>query len=119
MPKKAINTTVELELNDGSSVPLTLTYSSLYKLSAADKAAYKAYNEAYTALQKGTVDEIALVRLLYTGYLCANITEGTSEGALGFDDFIDKLPADHETVGNMAMALMFPKRVGATATPSK
>lgn len=115
----APNTTIDLELADGSTVPLTLTYIALYKLQVANKQAYKDYADAYAELQKGNIDELLMAQIIYTGYGCAALMRGEYDKAMTFEQFLEALPADHEAVGNAAAALLFPKRAGATATPSR
>ena len=115
---KALNTVVELEMLDGSTVKLTLAYRYLLKLSAFNRRAYDEYN-AIMNKKEGKREEIDQVRILYAAYLCACLQDGTEGSAMSWDEFLDNVIPDRELVGNALGWLMAPKRMGDTGTPSR
>ena len=114
---KGNNTVVELELENGEVVRLTLAYRFLLQLSAKDRKAYDEYNASWRKKEEKR-DEFDNLRFIYTGYLCAALADGTFDEAMTWDQFIDVAPIDREAVGVALMGLIAPKRKGASATPS-
>lgn len=115
---KANNTVVELELDNGEVVKLTLAYRFLLQLSTKDKRAYEEYNASWRR-KEDKRDEFDNLRFIYTGYLCAAIQEGTLDEAMSWEQFIDVAPVDRRTVGEALMGLLSPKHKGASVTPSE
>lgn len=115
---KMKNTIVEMELSDGSKVKLTLAYRFLIQLSAKNRKAYDAYNAVWNKKEEKR-EEIDNVRILYTGYLCASLQEGTFDAAMTWDEFVDSVSSDREETNRALMGLVAPKRLGDTATPSE
>ena len=115
---KANNTVVELEMDDGSVVRLTLAYRYLMQLSAKNRAAYDEYNASWRKKEEKR-DEFDNLRFIYTGYLCAAIMDGTFDDTMTWQQFLDAAPIDREAVGMALMGLIAPKRKGASATPSE
>lgn len=113
MAKPKLNTVYELETNDGKSMKLTLAYGLLYKLRSKHRAQYDEYNRIMT---KGAKDEFDNLTLLYTAYLCERIDEkGDTEGAMGFDEFLDLMPIDRVEVTRAVGMLIAPKKTMASA----
>lgn len=115
---KTNNTVVELEMQDGSIVRLTLAYRFLLQLSAKNRAAYEEYNASWRKKEEKR-DEFDNLRFIYTGYLCAAIQDGTFDEAMSWDAFIDAAPTDREAVGMALMGLIAPKRKGASVKRSE
>lgn len=86
-------TFLEMEMNDGTSVQLTLTYGRLYQLRQKSKDVYEAYNKI---TMDGMEDELQCVDYLYAGYLCANIENLNS--CMGKEEFMEKMPLNHMQV---------------------
>lgn len=78
-------------LNNGKDVPLSLKWRDLYQLEQKDPQAFESYTAAVKKMETKPT-ELAAVRVLYTGYLCAN------EDPVTFEEFLDLLPDDHVTV---------------------
>ena len=85
MLNKNLNTTIEYEMIDGTKVSLTLTFYALYQLKNKKKNIYFRYNEIMKKMSKGSYDELEMVAILYTAYLCANLEE---ENVLSEEEFI-------------------------------
>lgn len=112
------NTVIDFELASGQSVRMTLAYKYLLALSAKNRKAYDEYNAIWNK-KEGKREELDNVRILYAAYLCASIQDGKDGEAMGFEAFLDEMPADREAVNDAMMALIAPKRRGATAMPSR
>lgn len=116
MAKQKLNTTYELETNDGGTIKLTLAYGPLYKLRAKHRQEYDEYNRIMT---KGAKDEFDNITILYTAYLCEQVDEtGDTKDAMGFDDFLDLMPVDREDIARAVGMLMVPKKTMASAALS-
>ena len=85
-----MNTVIEVEMNDGSILKMTLNFKRLYLLRGKNK---KIYNE-YMRIANGPENEMDIAIMIYTAYLCANIEE--YENCLGLEDFLEKLPVNRE-----------------------
>lgn len=113
MEKPKLNTVYELETNDGEKMKLTLAYRLLYKLRAKHRAEYDDYNRI---MMKGAKDEFDNLTIIYTAYLCEQIDEtGDTEGAMGFDEFMDLMPIDRSEVVRAVGMLIAPKKTMASA----
>lgn len=64
------NTYMEFELEDGTKIQLTLAFYKIYQLKNKKKDIYEKYNKI---MLKGPQEEVDMVTILYTAYLCANI----------------------------------------------
>ena len=102
---KQINTTFDFELVDGTVVQLTLRYISLYQLRGKNRAAYDKYNRI---MMKGPQEELENVTVLYTAYLCANLTK--IDECMTELEFMDLMPADREYVGTVLQGLIVGKK---------
>ena len=78
-------------LNDEREIRLSLRWKDLYLLEQRDPLAFDAYTVAVRAMERKP-NELAAVRILYTGYLCAN------DDPMSYEEFLDLLPDDHVTV---------------------
>ena len=108
---RANNTIVELEMQDGTTVKLTLAYRWLLKLSAFNRKAYDEYNKIWNK-KASTREEIDNVRICYAAYLCAALQDGTQDEAMSWDEFLDRVTLDREAIGHALMGLLAPKRKG-------
>ena len=95
------NTTIDFELEDGTKVPMTLTFYAIYQLKTNNKPLYDRYNKIMT---KGAQDELDMVTVLYTAYCCAN-TEPMDEL-----DFMMALGCDRKAVAEAVQKLTQPKK---------
>lgn len=103
MNKKALNTTCEFELADGSKVKMTLAFYALYQLKAKNKSLYERYNKI---MVNGPQEELDNVVILYTAYLCANMAN--FEGCMSEVEFMQNMSNDRmqvkETLENLVSA---------------
>lgn len=106
MAKAKINSTYEMETNDGGKIKLTLAYKYLYRLRSTNKQAYDDYNNVMT---KGVKDEFDSISILYAAYLCQCIEDDVSE-PMSFDDFLDVLPFDRVVIAKTVGMLIAPKK---------
>lgn len=107
MDKKMLNTNYEYELADGSTVKMTLSFYALYQLRGKNKSVYDRYNKIMAAMAKDKMDELDNISLLYTAYLCANISE---TDVISEEDFIMLCGSDREAVGTALQHLTNPKK---------
>lgn len=112
------NTYVDFELNDGSTIKMTLAFVYLNALSAKNKEAYTAYNESWRKKEHRR-DEFDNVRFLYTGYLCAQIAADEYDEAMTWEKFLEKMPVDREAIAVALMGLIAPNRKGALSKRSE
>ena len=115
---KPNNTIVELEMQDGTTVRLTLAYRYLYQLSSFNKRAYDEYNAIWNK-KEGKREDLDNVRVIYAAYLCAALQDGTQKDAMGWEEFLDKITPDREAISTAMAALLAPKHKGDIGTPSK
>ena len=93
----AKNTMTELEMRDGSTVKLTLSYRYLMELSTFNRKAYNDYNAIWNKKQQER-EEIDNVRAAYAAYLCGQLQEGTQDQAMSWDEFLDGITLDREAL---------------------
>ena len=115
---KSNNTVVMLEMADGSSVKLTLSYRHLLQLSTVNRKVYDEYNAVWNK-KEGKREEIDNVRIIYAAYLCAAIQDGEQDEAMSWDEFLDNVTLDREAIGNALRDLLVPKRKGDIGTLSE
>lgn len=115
---KRLNTTTYLEMQDGTTVKLTLTYRYLLKLSAFNRRAYDDYNAVWNK-KEGRREEIDNVRVIYAAYLCAALQDGTEDQAMSWDEFVDNMTPDREALSEALVGLLAPKRKGDTGRRSE
>lgn len=101
------NTYIDLKLEDGSVIQLTLNFSRLLQLKNKRKTIYEKYTTALSG--KGDAFENSLVTL-YAAYLCANIEKLDSEEIVSFDEFIDAIPQSFILINNLVDQLINPKK---------
>ena len=100
---KKLNTTYEFEFCNGEKTDLTLTFYALMQLSSKNKHAYDRYNRIMST--KDT-NELEMVYVLYTAYLCAHI----DEEVMTEEEFIIKCGADRYALKDAVEALLKPKK---------
>ena len=93
-------TFLEMELSDGTKIQMSLTFGRLFKLRQRKPEIYEKYNNL---AMNGMKDELEFIDYLYAAYLCANIED--MEGCMGYEEFLDKIPANHMEVLVMANRL--------------
>ena len=112
---KMKNTFVEIELETGEVVKATLTYYHLLQLKNKHKAVYDRYNKI---MVKSPQDEFENLTIVYTGYLCAMLAEGTIDDAMSEEEFICAFTPDREYMGQILGMLLNPKKAKASANHS-
>ena len=100
------NTYVDFELEDGTTVKLTLQFYRLYMLKNTNKkAVYDRYNKINA---EGFKEELDMVDVLYTAYLCANVKE--IDTCMTREEFLMNMPVDREYIGDTYNMLVNPKK---------
>lgn len=102
--EKKLNTTYEFEFCDGTKTDLTLAFYKVYQLKAKNKALYAKYNKIAT---REDVDEIEMITILYTAYVCAHLDD---EELMTEEEFMILCGSDRVAVGNAVAALFQPKK---------
>ena len=97
------NTYIKIQMANGETAELTLQYYALYQISRAYPEIYKAYSDAV-----GRTDEIALLEILYTAYVCAAVLKNAV--FMAFEDFIKILPGSHAFLLPTVSALLYGKK---------
>ncbi len=111
-----LNTFVDVEMADGSTVKCTLTFGYLMALKSKNRLDYEAYNKIAT---KGAKEEFDNLRILYTGYLCGLIADDKPlKDAMSFNEFIDAILPDHVILVEATNKLYAPKKAMASVAPS-
>ena len=107
-----------IEMANGTTVPLLITWGLLLRMSALDKDLYKRFSKLVTTgIAK---DVLSAVTIVYCGYLCAYVSEnGGTDGSLTEGEFAANLPNDINVVTNAAMELIAPKAAKAFKERSK
>ena len=109
------NTYVDFELEDGTTVKLTLQFYRLYMLKNTNKkAVYDRYNKINA---EGFKEELDMVDVLYTAYLCANVKE--IDTGMTREEFLMNMPVDREYIGDTYNMLVNPKKNKASEKPSE
>ena len=101
------NTFLDLELQDGTKIQLTLNFSRLLQLRSKRKKVYEQYTHALAG--KGDVFENSLVTI-YTAYLCANLEKLDNNEVMSYETFIDAIPQSFATINEAVEKLMYPKK---------
>lgn len=112
MAKKFKNTYVDIELETGETVKATLAYIHLLHLKNHNKEIYDRYNRIMT---KGPQDELEIVSVIYTAYLCAMIANDDIEEAMTEEEFMSVMSPDREYAGQLLSQLYTPKKAKASA----
>lgn len=98
----AKNTFYTFTFEDGDSVQMTLTFYAVYQLKNKNKKLYDDYNKVMAV---GVKEEIDLIIILYTAYLCANF----DAECMSFDEFIVKCGSGRKKVREAVAILQSPK----------
>ena len=99
------NTFLDLELEDGSKVQLTLNFSRLLQLKNKNKAMYEKYNKILCNGAKDAIEDT--ITVIYVAYLCANIEQ---EEVLSFNQFSEVIPQNFIEINNICQELITPKK---------
>lgn len=110
--KLRLATTVDYELADGSTVKCTLAMIRLKQLASKDKALYQF---AMKVLTNGPEDILDIARMVYVGYVCANMD---NDDILSADDFTMMCGSDFTGLSQTFRELMDPKNKMASANRS-
>ena len=113
---KVPSTLHDFDLIDGSTVKLTLTYDSLYKLEGLKPDVMADYNEVMT---KGAKTELQMLRVIYTAYLCGLIkSQGNVDGCMDYENFLAMVQPDREYIAATLVKLVAPKKSLASVSRS-
>lgn len=96
------NTCIDFKFEDGDSVKMTLTFYALYLLKTKNKKIYDEYNKIAA---NGVKEELDLILILYTAYLCANM----DEDCISFEEFIIKCGSGRKKIRETVAILQSPK----------
>lgn len=118
MDNKKLNTVIDFEFYDGTTAKMTLTFFALYQLKAKNKSLYERYTKI---MSSKTSDELDMIAILYTAYVCANMIskETISENELMTEeDFIMMCGSDRIAVRDAVQELTQPKKRKDSDSPS-
>lgn len=101
---KKMNTIIDFEFCDGTTAKMTLTFYALYQLKAKNKNLYERYNKIMT---KKSDEELEMITVLYTAYVCANLSE---ENLLTEEEFMMLCGSDRIAVRDAIQELTQPKK---------
>ena len=99
-----INTTVKLDLTDGTQIEMTMTYGKLLKARSKYKDAYDAYNMVEMG---GAKDIFSFIDVVYMGYLCQNID---AENVMDKATFMDRITPNRDDLLKAYRELVRPKK---------
>lgn len=102
-----MNSTIDFTFYDGTTVQLTLTFYALYQLKSSKKNLYNRYNETMNRMSKGGYDELDMITIVYTAYLCANMN---AKNVMSEEEFLRKCGSDRVALGNAVRDLTQPKK---------
>lgn len=97
------NTYIKIQMANGETAEFTLQYYALYQISKTYPEIYKAYTDA-----AGRTDEIALLEILYTAYVCAALLKNAP--FMTFEEFLGILPESHAFLLPTVSALLYGKK---------
>lgn len=98
-----MNTTVEFVLEDGTATELTLTYYALYQMKPKHEGLYKRYNRI---MANGMNEELDMVTILYTAYICAHLHD---ESVMTEEEFMIGCGSNRKAVADAVKKLTTPK----------
>lgn len=101
---KKMNTIIDFEFYDGTTAKMTLTFYALYQLKAKNKALYERYNKIMT---KQATEELEMITVLYTAYVCANLSE---ENLMTEEEFMIMCGSDRIAIRDAVQELTQPKK---------
>lgn len=99
----AINTTIDFEFADGEKAKMTLAFYALYQIKSTNRGLYDRYNKIMT---KGASDELEMITVLYTAYICAN----SGGEVMSEEEFMIKCGSDRMAVKSAMEQLITPKK---------
>ena len=111
MDKTTLATTYTYEFEDGDTCEMTLSFIALKRLSSTNKNLYERQKKI---MARKPEDELEILTLLYTAYICAN----QSDDVMSEDEFIEKCGSDRVAIMEAAQALTNPKKRKASANRS-
>lgn len=101
------NTFLDLELQTGEVIKLTLNFARLLQLKNKNKTMYEKYNQI---LSKGPADVIEdTITVIYVAYLCAYI-EKDNEELMTFNQFAEAIPQSFSDINSVCDELISPKK---------
>ena len=98
-----LNTFRKIVFSNGESAELTLQFYALYQISQKFPELYENYSKSV-----GQSDEVSLLWIIYTGYVCAAVLRGKE--FLAFDNFLNLLPENHALLMPLAADLLYGKK---------
>lgn len=98
-----LNTTVTFKLADGTETDLTLTFYALYQMKPKNKGLYDRYNKI---MANGVSEELDMVTVLYTAYVCAHLHD---ENLMTEEEFMIGCGSDRKAVAEAVKKLTAPK----------
>ncbi len=101
---KKMNTIIDFEFCDGTTAKMTLTFYALYQLKAKNKALYERYNKI---MSKNISEELEMITVIYTAYVCANLSE---ENLMTEEEFMMKCGSDRIAIRDAVQELTQPKK---------
>lgn len=101
---KKMNTIIDFEFCDGTTAKMTLTFYALYQLKAKNKALYERYNKI---MSKNISEELEMITVIYTAYVCANLSE---ENLMTEEEFMIKCGSDRIAIRDAVQELTQPKK---------
>lgn len=101
---KKMNTIIDFEFCDGTSAKMTLTFYALYQLKAKNKSLYERYNKI---MSKNITEELEMITVMYTAYVCANLSE---ENLMTEEEFMIKCGSDRIAIRDAVQELTQPKK---------
>lgn len=96
-----MNSDITIELIDKTPIKLRLRYKDIYELEQRNPKAAERY---FKATGKETMNEIDMLTVVYTAFLC-----GTAVSNLSFEEFIEKFPQNRSVLIETYMKLVYPK----------
>lgn len=99
------NTCIDYKFEDGDNCKLTLAFYQLYMLKGKNKLVYDEYNRIMT---KGVSEELDMIHVLYTAYLCANIEN--IDTCMNKTEFMVKCGSDRLSIKEAMELLVKPKK---------
>lgn len=102
---KKLNTVIDFEFYDGTTAKMTLTFYALYQLKGKNKGLYDRYTKI---MSTKTSDELEMITILYTAYVCANLSE--FETLMTEEEFMIMCGSDREALASAIGQLLKPKK---------
>ena len=103
--EELVNNTQTIELVNGETVGLTLTFARLYRLRACNPQIYEKYNRI---MMDGAKDTFDFLRIIYTAYICSNLEK--IDDCMSFEDFIELAPFDMNKLMTLSKSIISSKK---------